>query len=490
MNKKSNIYEINTRVWLRRFDDGTKRATLKDIPQEYWYDLYLKGFNYIWLMGVWRTNESVIKEYCFEPGLVGDYGKALKDWSEKDVIGSPYSIDCYEINPSIGTSEEIIELKNYLNSLGIKLILDFVSNHFSAHSSLIEKNPELFLSANEDFLQRNSYTFFKSKNSKIFAHGRDPFFPAWQDTIQVNYFDENARRYMIDILKELMNLCDGVRCDMAMLSLNNVFENTWSGVLSNRNYQRPKNEFWEICIKEIKQLNDNFIFIGESYWDLEWELQKLGFDFTYDKRLLDRIRVENVSEIKAHLMAEKNFQEKSVRFIENHDEERAITLLGIEKSKAAAIIINTIPGMTFIHDGQIEGKKIKLPVQLGREPIEKENPNLLEFYEKLLRITSSDVFKYGNWELLNPIPSWVSNNTYNNILAWKINLEERKRLVVINFSKVVSQCRIEMSLNNYPTKFKLKDILNYKTYFRKTEEVINEGLFIELGPFKSHIFSY
>ncbi len=490
MNKKSNLFEINTRVWLRRFDNSTNRAKIKDVPQEYWYDLYLKGFNNIWLMGVWRTNESVIKEYCFESGLVGDYGKALKDWNEKDVIGSPYSIDCYEISPAIGTKEEIIELKNYLNSLGIKLILDFVSNHFSAHSSLIETNPELFLSANEDFLQRNSYTFFRSKNSKIFAHGRDPFFPAWQDTIQVNYFNENTRRWMIDTLIGLTDLCDGVRCDMAMLSLNNVFENTWGGILSHSNYQKPKDEFWDICIKEIKQKNENFTFIGEAYWDLEWELQRLGFDFTYDKKLLDRIRLENVSEIKAHLMAEKNFQEKSVRFIENHDEERAITSLGIEKSKAAAIIINTIPGMTFIQEGQIEGKKIKLPVQIGREPIEKENSTLIEFYEKLFRITSSEVFRFGNWELLNPIPSWVANNTYQNIIAWKITYEERKRLVIINFSKVVSQCRIELSLNNYPTKFKLKDILNYKTYFRKTDEVMNEGLFIELGPFKSHIFSY
>lgn len=490
MNKKSYIYEINTRVWLKRFDEGEQKATIKDVPKEYWYDLYLKGFNYIWLMGIWKTNESVIKDYCFEPGLISDYTKALKDWNDKDVIGSPYAIDCYEVNSLIGTKEDIIELKNYLNSLGVKLILDFVTNHFSAHSSLIEKNPELFLPANDDFLQRNPHTFFKTKNSLVFAHGRDPFFPAWQDTIQINYFNENARNWMIETLKDLMDVCDGVRCDMAMLSLNNVFENTWGGVISFNNYHKPKNEFWEICINEVKKKNENFIFIGESYWDLEWELQKLGYDFTYDKRLLDRLRIENVSEIKAHLMAEKKFQEKSVRFIENHDEERAITSLGIEKSKAAAIIIYTIPGMTFIQDGQIEGKKIKLPVQLGREPNEKDNFNLMEFYEKLFRITASEVFKYGNWELLNPIPAWVSNNTYHNILAWKITFEERKRLVVVNFSKVVSQCRIELNLTNYPAKFKLKDILNYKTYFRKTDEVLNDGLFIELGPFKSHIFSY
>ncbi len=492
MKNKLSLYEINARVWLKRFDNESRKATIKDIPKDYWYNLYLKGFNLIWLMGIWQTNNKVVKEYCFEPGLISDYYKALKDWKDEDVIGSPYSIDAYEINPVIGTKEDIIELKSYLNSLGIKLILDYVPNHFSAHSKMLETNPELFLPANEEFLQRNPHTFFKSKysNEKIFAHGRDPFFPAWQDTAQVNHFDENARKIMINILKDKLEICDGVRCDMAMLSLSNIFENTWSGVLSYGNYRKPEREFWDECIKEIKSLNKEFLFIGEAYWDLEWELQRLGFDFTYDKKLLDRFKSENVGEIKAHLMAEKEFQEKSVRFIENHDEERAVTSLGIEKSKTAAIIISTIPGMTLIHDGQIEGKKIKLPVQLGREPIEKENNNLIDFYERLFRITSSEIFKYGKWELTNPVPSWFNNNTYQNILAWKILLEERKRLVVVNFSRLVSQCRIELNLSNYPSKFKLKDILNYKTYFRKTDEVNNEGLFIELGPFKSHIFSY
>ncbi|MCB0742725.1 MAG: glycosidase [Ignavibacteriales bacterium] len=492
MEKKKNIYEINTRVWLKRFNSVNEKPTLKDVPKEYWQNLYAKGFSFVWLMGIWKTNENIIKDYCFEPGLISEYGRALKDWNEKDVIGSPYSIDIYEVNPLVGTKEELLDLKQYLNSLGIKLILDFVPNHFSVESQLIETNPELFLSASEDFLQRNSYTFFRSKlpNNKIFAHGRDPFFPAWQDTIQVNYFNENARQIMIETLNNLTTMCDGVRCDMAMLALNNIFENTWGGVLSYGNYKKPEKEFWEICISNVKKLRNDFVFIGEAYWDLEWELQRLGFDFTYDKKLLDRIRSENVPEIRSHLMAEHDFQQKSIRFIENHDEERAVISMGIEKSKAAAIITSTVKGMTLFHDGQLEGRKTKLPVQLGREPIEKDNPNLVEFYDKLFRITSSEVFKYGKWEMLNPIPSWETNRTYQNILAWKINYEERKRLIVVNFSREVAQCKIELNLINYPSKFKLKDILNYKTYFRKTDEVINEGLFIELGPFKSHIFSY
>ena len=95
---------------------------LKDVPLEYWDNLNSLGINYIWLMGVWKTNDSVVKEYCFEPGLVIEYKKALKDFKVEDVIGSPYSIDSYEINPSYWKFEDdLIELKKYLNSIGIKV---------------------------------------------------------------------------------------------------------------------------------------------------------------------------------------------------------------------------------------------------------------------------------------------------------------------------------------------------------------------------------
>ena len=99
MRTNKNIYEINTRVWLKRFSSDGNTATIKDVPKEYWENLHEMGINYVWLMGVWKTNESVIKEYCFEPDLVNEYKKALRDFRDEDVIGSPYSIDSYEINP-------------------------------------------------------------------------------------------------------------------------------------------------------------------------------------------------------------------------------------------------------------------------------------------------------------------------------------------------------------------------------------------------------
>ena len=492
MKMNENIYEINTRVWLKRFLSDNGSPTIKDVPQEYWTNLRDLGIDYVWLMGVWKTNDSVIKEYCFEPDLFSGYMKALKDFKEDDVIGSPYSIDSYEINPLMGTREDFLELKNFLNSIGIKLVYDFISNHFSVHSSLIKSNPEMFLSIGEEFYNRDPHTYFKSEfhENKYFAHGRDPFFPAWQDTIQLNFFNPETRKFIIDTLKDLTEICDGVRCDMAMLSLSNVFDNTWSGALNFGGFEKPKVEFWKECIDEVKAERNDFVFIGEAYWDLEWELQKMGFDYTYDKKLLDRLKVGQISEIKGHLEADKEYQKKSVRFIENHDEDRAMTSLGKDKSKAAAVIMSTINGMRLYYDGQFDGKKIKLPVQLGREPKEGFDDCMARLYDNLLKITNNEIFKLGDWELLETKEAWEGNKSHKNFLVWLLTYEARKRLVVVNYSREVAHCRIDLDVSNYPGKFKLKDVLNSKTFYRKTDEVQSEGLFIELGPFKSHIFSY
>jgi glycosidase len=442
-------------------------------------------------MGIWKTCSSTISKYCFEPDLISSYNRSLKDWSKDDVIGSPYSIDEYDVNPTLGSWGELIELKKYLNSIGIKLFLDFVGNHFSADSKLIKVNPELFLQADEDFFKSDSFTFFKSdvEPGSIFAHGRDPFFPAWTDTIQVNIFNSNARKYMIDILLKIADVCDGVRCDMAVLSLNNVFQNTWLGVLNKFGFTRPETEFWKEAISVVKSKNPAFIFLAEAYWDLEWNLQQLGFDYTYDKRLTDRLASNDIVGVKAHLQAEKSFQLKSMRFVENHDEQRAVAKFGKQRSLAAATIISTIEGMKFYFDGQFEGKKYKTAVQLGREPEEKVCAGIEEYYNKLLTITKSEIFAKGERSIMQPITIGYGNTSFENFFTWQWILNDERRIILINYSYTTSQCRLKLDLKCDKKKITLVDLLTNQSYERFVEEVNNVGLYIELKGHQSHIFS-
>jgi len=483
----STIYEINTRVWVKRFAQSNITPKLIDIPSDYWKSLVDKGIKYVWLMGIWETVPDTIEKYCFDDGLISEYVKALPDWKPEDVIGSPYAIDNYKINKTLASSSEFIQLKENLNKLGLKIILDFIPNHFHAETSLLQTNPEIFLTGDEKLFAENKRAYFKAKNGNIYAHGRDPNFPAWLDTIQVNYFSESARSFMITTLKSITKLCDGVRCDMAMLPMNNIFQNTWQKQFELLEINRIEEEFWVHAIQQTKRVDKDFLFIAEAYWESEWQLQQLGFDFTYDKILLDRLECCDAEIILNHLQADKEFQNKSIRFLENHDEERAITIFGEEKSKAAAIVISTIEGATLFHDGQFEGKNVRLPVQLGREPSEEINDSLVQFYGNLLRIINHPIFTDGSWSLLTSI-QLDEDFTFQNILSWEWKLRNDKRIVVINFSDSPAYCRIKLTLGSEKENATLLDLLNNREYKREVSEIENLGLFIHLDAFESHIF--
>lgn len=494
MSGNPKLYEINTRVWVRKLARLNNKIIprLDDIPDDLWHSIAEKGFDAVWMMGIWKTaRKEAVMRYCFPDYLTRNYDKALKDWTEDDVIGSPYALDKYEVNPELGDFDSLLRLKSKLNSMGMKLILDFVSNHFSADSSLIQERPGIFLQADEEIFRRDSHTYFQPLGSvKYFAHGRDPFFPAWEDTIQVNYFSPEAIDFMTDTLLKISRYCDGVRCDMAMLELDNVFYNTWSGPLNKFGYRRPGENFWVQAIRRVREQNPDFIFIAEAYWDLEWDLQQLGFNYTYDKRLTDRLISGTAPDIRQHLMAEPDYQRKSVRFIENHDEERAFTSMGKLKSLAAATIISTIQGMRFYYQGQMEGKRIKLPVQLGRETEEPVNKCISDYYERLLGILKLEIFRHGDWKLLECKASWDGNISHENILTWIWNYKDENCLVAVNYSDVQSQCRVKFDISGYEDRFTLRDLLTGQEYSRSCEEVYHQGLYIDLKPWQSHIMYF
>ena len=411
------IFEINTWPWLNKLSHENKRPiSLENIPKLI-LDKDLDPYDTIWLMGVWKRSQKSKFIASTHNGLLKDYKDALADFSIEDVIGSPYSIYEYSVDPKLGGNNGLSTFYNELKSRNKKLILDFVPNHLSRDNPWRESHPEYFIQGSEIDSQINPTTFFKTKN-KVFAHGKDPYFPAWTDTLQVNPFSKEFREQIIKILSKMGDICDGVRCDMAMLAKNSVFRQTW-GLYAGKPLEK---EFWVEIISEVKKINPNFIFIAEVYWDMEWELIQQGFDFCYDKRLYDRLLHSPVGEIKGHLHAELNYQNHLVRFIENHDEQRAITCFGLEKSLAAAMIALTLPGCKLVHYGQNLGFSIKLPVQLGRYPSESPKNEIQKIYDSFIQIIVKEIPLNGTWKLIDVndpliVYYWKGHSTYSIIFC-------------------------------------------------------------------------
>ncbi len=486
MRNNPNLYEINAQIFIRRLSEKYGQPlTLATVPTEEWQTIARLGLDCVWLMGVWQRSQASRQEALHTEFLRELYNATLPGWTDADVGGSPYAIAGYTLDSALGAPGDLARIKGQLNKMGIRLILDFVPNHLARDHAWTHSHPEWFVRGGQNDVRAHPERFFSPDGNLYLAHGRDPYFPPWTDTVQVNFFSSEARQALINELLRITEVADGVRCDMAMLALNSVFQRIWGDIVKGPPLEH---EFWAEAIPRIKQKQPDFLFLAEAYWGLEPELLKLGFDFTYDKTFYDQLCAGAPRDIRTCLEKDSSYMNHQVHFIENHDEPRAIATLGWEKSLAAAIIMMTIPGMRLFHDGQLDGRKMHIPIQLIREPGETADIAVRNFYQHLLEICQDTLFHDGNWVLLETKEAWNSDEKYHNLLAWSWWQEEQFKLVVVNYSAEAAQGWLQLpSLTTSAECMILRDELTGALYVRNVSELRTKGLYIGLGPWQAHI---
>ncbi|NJD57244.1 MAG: alpha-amylase [Nitrospirae bacterium] len=479
------IYEINTWVWLNELSRKYgKTLTLATVPSEEWDYVSSLGVDAIWFMGVWERSPAGIGVAMQNQGLLEDFRRALPDFSAEDNIGSPYCVRRYVVDDHLGGPEGLAAARRILRERALGLILDFVPNHVAPDHPWVFDHPEYFIRGDKEDLRREPASFFEA-GGNVFACGKDPYFPAWPDVLQLNAFEHGLRQAVIETVSSVAGQCDGIRCDMAMLMMNNIFERTWGA----RAGQKPDGDYWTTVIPAIKKEHPEFRFIAEAYWDKEWELQQQGFDFCYDKKLYDRLEHDNAESISLHLGADLGYQERMVRFIENHDEPRAAATFSSEKGRAAAVVAMTLTGARLLHEGQSQGRRVRLPVFLGRRPVEPVDQDLAAFYQRLLKGIDHDVFRNGQWSLCER-SGWPDNQSYLNILSWCWSKDEERCLIIVNFSEGTVQAQVHVPWDELRGRtWRLADVLSGDTYDRSGDEMRDSGLYVDLGPWSFHFFS-
>src|SRR5262245_12455329 len=170
--------------------------------------------------------------------------------------------------------------------------------------------------------------------------------------------------------------------------------------------------------------------MAEVYWDREWELQQQGFDYAYDKRLYDRLREGHARPVREHFHAGLDYQDKLARFLENHDEPRAAVTFTPEIQEAAAVITFLSPGLRFFHQGQFEGRKKRISPHLVRAPFEAPDGALQQFYDRLLSVLRLPALREGRWQLLECMPAWEGNWTWDGFLAFAWQGRSGERVLV------------------------------------------------------------
>lgn len=488
------LFQVNTRVFMGESSrEMGRQATLDDVPNTLLDKLAAQGFEWVWFLGVWTTGPAAREvsrgRLDWREGFVRD----LPDLRDEDITGSPFAIQAYDVAPEYGGRQALEELRIRLRQRGLKLLLDFVPNHMSPDHPWTTVHPEWLIEGTEEDLQREPQNWFRAggDSGRILAHGRDPYFPGWPDTVQLNYLHPGLQEAMQEQLLQVADLCDGVRCDMAMLILPDVFRRTWGDRAVPRDGSAPVDRaFWPEAIARVREVHPGFLFMAEVYWDLEWVLQQQGFDYTYDKRLYDRLVAGNARAVREHLWATPDYQERSARFLENHDEPRAASVFKPEQQCAAAVITFLVPGLRFFHEGQLDGRKVHVSMHLGRRPVEPPDGEICAYYDRLLAVLAREDTHEGRWQLVDCRAAWEGNPTWDQfvVMTWS-GPEDRRLLAAVNYGPTQAQCYARSPLKESSGTLILRDLLSETKYERDVSDLAARGLYLDLSPWGRHVFS-
>jgi protein tyrosine phosphatase (PTP) superfamily phosphohydrolase (DUF442 family) len=486
------LYEINTRVLLAELGRGLQRkATLDDIPDSM-LDRIAKRFDWVWLLGAWQTGIEGQDLARKHPGVTRDCRTALPDLRDEDIVSSPFAIKSYDVDEKLGGRTSLERLRWRLRQRGVKLMLDFVANHTAVDHPWVFAHPEFYIRGSGD---RTAFGHASRRvdtrlGTMVLAQAKDPYFAPWTDALQLNYRHAGLRTAMVEELSKISEQCDGVRCDMSMLLLPDVIKKTWKESSAPSDGSKPVDDvFWREATRRVRERSPDFKFLAEVYWNREWDLQQLGFDYTYDKRLYDRLRAHDAKGIRAHLGASSDFQQRMARFIENHDEPRAAAAFGHTK-RAAAVIAYLVPGMKLFHDGQLEGRRIRTPMQLERRQEEDRDCELAHFYDRLIACCERPEAAHGRFRSIEPRQAWDKNRTFDHFIAFTLEGDSGNRLLVtVNYGPTQGQCYVPLPWSDLKDrKVILRDLLSLERHVRQGSDLVGRGLYLDLSAWGYHVF--
>ena len=490
-------YEINTRAWLRELSERHRTPIdLANVPDGEFADWQQLGFTHVWLMGVWAVG-PLVRE--FGRRNTSDRSQVLGAahvLADADILGSPYAIAGYRVAEALGGATALAHFRQRLGEAGLKLVLDFIPNHLGLDHPWIEEEPDFLVHSAREL--PGTFRQVTSQGPRWIAHGRDPYFPPWTDTAQLDYRTPGTRKAMLTELGAVARLCDGVRCDMAMLVLNEVFERTWEEFPPNwkpgaRLAAAPGagtdvaptavTEFWSEAIESVKGEHPGFLFLAEVYWDLECRLLELGFDYAYDKKLSDYLLARRAADAQQHLLSiPKEFLGRLAHFLENHDEPRVAALLSLAEHRPAALLVLGLPGLRLLHEGQLEGAKIRASVHSSRRAFEPPQAEISDWYALALKSLQKTTVGRGEAEILQLRPAWPENPTFRNIVVvqWQ-GAEPGFDLVAVNLAPHPSQCYVRLTARGLAQQeWLLTNLLGPERFERQGTELSQRGFYLDL----------
>ena len=368
---KSRIYQIFPRAYNiqgRRLAQGSAqpasgRKTLepevffRDFSDEDFRRVKALGFDTFYVMGIYPVGER---------NRSGTGGGSV--FSAKDFTA---------ISPDLGTMEDFRHFVKSAHANGLRVLIDFISNHTSQDSALLAENPEYFMHKTPGDDPQNpppDYFAYQRGDSWWWIHvgGYDcggATLCTWNDVAQLDYANAATQTRLTEILRGWVKDgdVDGFRVDMAYQNIASVFRRNWQVCM-------PPGEFFTNLMADLRKIKPSTAFIAEAYANQD-ELSAAGFDLFYNKTEMDRLEGQsgwydalmhaNQQEItaainRAAFLSWQKGGAGALSFFSNHDESSAKRIFG-ERLPAVAMATMLLPGAVLVYNGAETGFDKAIP---------------------------------------------------------------------------------------------------------------------------------
>jgi hypothetical protein len=382
-------------VWLDQLGKSYRRPihTLDQVPDQELDIMARRGFNALWLIGVWERSRAsqVIKRLTGNP----------------EAAASAYSLDDYTIAQDLGGESAYVNLRDRAASRGIRLASDMVPNHMGIDSRWVIQHPDWFvqlpyppfpaysfegpdlstdgrveIKIEDHYYDRSdAAVVFRrgdrwSGEKRYVYHGNDGTSFPWNDTAQLNYLKPEVREAVIQTILHVARLFPIIRFDAAMTLTKQHYQRLWfpvpgtGGAIPSRSeYGLTKQEFdaampvefWRELVDRVAAEVPGTLLLAEAFWLLEgYFVRTLGMHRVYNSAFMNMLRDEENanyrSVIKNTLEFDPEVLKRYVNFMNNPDERTAVDQFGKgDKYFGVCTMMATLPGLPMFGHGQIEG---------------------------------------------------------------------------------------------------------------------------------------
>lgn len=381
-------------------------------------------------------------------------------------------------------------------------------------------------------------------SERYIYHGNDGTSFPWNDTAQLNYLKPEVREAVIQTIMSVARQFPIIRFDAAMTLTKKHFQRLWfpepgtGGAIPSRSEHGLTKEqfdavmpleFWREVVDRAAVEAPDTLLLAEAFWLLEgYFVRTLGMHRVYNSAFMHMLRDEDNAKyrsvIKNTIEFDPEILKRYVNFMNNPDERTAVDQFGKEdKYFGVCTLLATMPGLPMFGHGQIEGYSEKYGMDF-RRALWDEQPDLWliarherEIFPLLKKrhlfagvdqfllydffnadgTVNEDVFAYsnragdsgGDRSGADEGALVVYQNKFAEARGWIRTSAAYLDKSSANRSLVRKSLGEGLALHADDSYFSVfRDQASGMEYIRSSKEVCEQGLYVELGAYKYHVF--